>query len=219
MADMLQILQQYLCYGNTNCAQQFQQYSSNAAEGLFYLVFFPILFILLLIYIIVSAVSPNRKFTILISVALFAFIILQGWYGIFASFSKFWLYALIFLGILWFILYILLGNRRDTQNAAFSRGGGGGFGGVLAKVAKKALGWEKAELQLIMADIQQLEAIPLGGHGADEISSRIRARLLEFQTDIVRYGLSMGDFEKVRKKYLQVAKKKGLKVDDSVFKK
>jgi len=137
MADILQILQQFLCYGNSDCINLFNQYSYKPMEGLFYVVFFPIVFIILFIFIVSSSISPNRGFRALISVAVFAFIIMQGWYYLFATLGKFWLYLLVFLGFIWILIHTFVGRSKEEGGGGAKGRVGGAFDGIIGGAASR----------------------------------------------------------------------------------
>lgn len=123
MSDIFTILQDFLCYGNSQCAQIFNEYTYRpVVEGLFYTVFFPIVFILVFIFMLTNKIMKDHKgLNLLLSVAFFAFIILQGWYVWFMLLGKIWFVALIILGFFWLALY---GLRPGGIS------GGGGSGGA-----------------------------------------------------------------------------------------
>jgi hypothetical protein len=130
MADILSVIQQFLCYGSQPCIQEFNQYAYKPAEGIFYAVFFPIVVILLFVYIVSGAVGALKAkgFRILIGVAFFAFIILQGWYYFFILASKLWFLVLFLLGILWFGVHTFTGREGGGGGGAHARAMGGGEG-------------------------------------------------------------------------------------------
>jgi hypothetical protein len=90
-------------------------------EALFYVLFFPTVFIILFVYVI-SGIVINRvdgrpgALRLLISVTLYAFIVFQGFYSFFAALSKLW----------WLLLATLFGLFIFIRN--FIHGGGGGSG-------------------------------------------------------------------------------------------
>jgi hypothetical protein len=156
MADILTILQNFLCYGNSDCINLFNQYAFKPMEGLFYVVFFPILFIILFIFILSSSVSPNRGFRALLSIGVFAFIILQGWYYFFAMIGELWLYLLIFLGFIWILVHTFVGRSSGGEGGAKARSGGGTFSGVLGDAGKRL----KVQMSSELSDHQKrLEAL------------------------------------------------------------
>lgn len=140
MADILTILQNFLCYGNSDCINLFNQYTYKPMEGLFYVVFFPILFIVLFIFILSSSVSPNRGFRAVLSIGVFAFIILQGWYYFFAMIGELWLYLLVFLGFIWILVHTFVGRGSGKEGGAQARvgdGKAGMFAGVMGEAGKR----------------------------------------------------------------------------------
>ena len=122
-----------------------QLVSKYAAQGqiyqIFYLVFFPTLFILLFIYILTSRgpIGLHRGFKILVSVAVYAFIILNGWYSYFVMMSEFWMFLLILMGVVYFFW-----ARGGTKGGQLAQAGGGGqargrsvFGNISGQLANR----------------------------------------------------------------------------------
>ncbi len=122
-----------------------QLVSKYAAQGqiyqIFYLVFFPTLFVLLFIYLLTSrgAIGLHRGFKVLISIAVYAFIILNGWYSYFIMLSEFWLFMLIILGGVYFFW-----ARGGTKGGQLAQAGGGGqargrsvFGNISGQLANR----------------------------------------------------------------------------------
>jgi len=217
MADVLTMLQQFLCYGNQACTQEFQQYAYKPMEGIFYAVFFPIVFILLFVYIVSGAVGTLRArgFRIIIAVAVFAFIILQGWYHFFLMLGRLWLYVIIFLGFIWVLIHTFTGRGGDNGGGgAKGRTGDSGIFSALTKAAKdEVLGVVKVQLQTLEADIATLRNTPKGSHGINDISARINGMLLEMQGNPQKYGLHMGKVNEMRKAYMEICREKGIKID------
>ena len=213
MVDILQILQQFLCYGSSNCINLFNQYTYKPMEGLFYAVFFPILFIILFVYIVASSVSPNKGFRALMSVAVFAFIIMQGWYYFFASMAEFWLYGLIFLGFLWVLMYTLVGPKK----AAGGGGGraammtGGPFGKALNLARRKVTKAEKDEAKALEAQLRVFEAMTPGQHGLADAAKNFGDGLRAFRENSSYYGINTtGQYNKLLDRFKKNCKKKGI---------
>ncbi|MCD6496149.1 MAG: fatty acid desaturase [Candidatus Aenigmarchaeota archaeon] len=185
MADVLTLLQQFLCYNNSQCMQQFQQYAYKPMEGIFYAVFFPILFILLFVYIISSALGTfreNTKFRILIAVAVFAFIILQGWYGFFMMLGKLWLYVIVLLGFFWILMHTFVGSRGSGDGrarTAESLGRAGIGGSILARVGKDIRGETKNLEKEIDMSLNELKVVESSVKRGDTQAWRMAATLLE----------------------------------------
>jgi len=180
MADILQILQQFLCYGNSDCINLFNQYSYKPMEGLFYVVFFPIVFIVLFIFIVSSSISPNRGFRALISVAVFAFIIMQGWYYLFAMLGKFWLYLLVFLGFIWILIHTFVGRGKEEGGGAKGRSLGGGLvGKAMSRIGKDIRGDTSRAEKLIDRAIAEVAIIEKAVNRGDTQAWRMAASAIE----------------------------------------
>lgn len=126
MADVFQLLIEILRI-DTQLVNQY------AAQGplyqIFYLLFFPTLFIIVLIWILSHRVMEHKGLRLLIALAVYAFIILQGWYNFFVHISTFWLIGLIILGFLYMLFYRTGGGAGQPR--AKTLGSKGKAGGVL----------------------------------------------------------------------------------------
>lgn len=201
MVDVLTLLQQFLCYNNSSCMQQFQQYAYKPMEGIFYAVLFPIVFILLFVYIISIALgtfSESKKFRILIAVIVFAFIILQGWYGFFISISNLWLYVLVFLGFIWILVHTFIGSRGSSSTGkARTDGIGGGISGsnfigsAMSRVGKDLRSETKTLEKEIDMAIAEIKIIKNAVDKGDTQSWRMASSQLEKIHTLRREYLSM----------------------------
>jgi len=104
-------------------------YPNQPFEAIFYLIFFPTVFILLFIYILSNFIfrggeMQSRGLRILVSVAIYMFIIVGGWYSLFIALSRIWWIVIILLAGLWIFV------RHFT-------GGGGGSGAMPSATGKK----------------------------------------------------------------------------------
>jgi hypothetical protein len=93
-------------------------------EALFYLFFFPTVFIILFIWVITGVITQQiggktGGLRILISVALYAFIVFQEYYTLFVSLSQLW----------WLLLATIVGLYIFIRKIIHGNGGGGGAGG------------------------------------------------------------------------------------------
>ncbi len=117
LVDILKI-NQNLVYEYSNQGQLYQ---------LFYLIFFPTLFIVIFIWILSNKIMGQHKgLRLLLAVGVYAFIILQGYYSWFVMFSKYWLFGLIILGFLYMISYRgggIMGGGRAKAKAVEAGGG------------------------------------------------------------------------------------------------
>jgi len=104
---------------------------------LFYIVFFPTVFIIFFIYILSRLVIYSHKgIRVMISIAIYAFIVLQGYYKWFVYFSRFWLFGLLLIGILYMI--ITRGHEPKPQGGVKAKTVGGT--GSLVKLFEKTSG-------------------------------------------------------------------------------
>jgi hypothetical protein len=86
-------------------------------EALFYLFFFPTVFIILFIYIVIGVVidkagGKEGGLRLLVSVALYAFIVFQGYYNLFVSLSRLWWILLATLVGLWIFIRTMIHGRK-----------------------------------------------------------------------------------------------------------
>lgn len=102
-------------------------------ESVFYLIFFPTVVIILFVFIISGWVidritdrSGNNPLKLLVSVAFYAFIILQGYYTHFITLSRIWFLVVGIIVGLW-----LFGRTFGPRHR--EGGGGGGHGGGMPK--------------------------------------------------------------------------------------
>ncbi len=161
MASVLELIQQFLCYGNSQCMQEFNQFAYQPVEGLFYLVFFPIVFIIVFIYMLSNKLfSQHKGLRILIAVAFFALIILQGWYYLFMQLGKLWYLGLIILGFFWLLLYGLRGGIGGGQGRTGTGVGGGITGGLLSRIMNDVKGETRnleKELEMALGQVKIVE--------------------------------------------------------------
>ncbi|MCX6817270.1 MAG: hypothetical protein NTU57_00245 [Candidatus Aenigmarchaeota archaeon] len=118
------------------------QVAEYAAQGplyqLFYLIFFPTIFIVIFVWILTHAIigreGQHKAMRLLLAIAVYAFIVLQGLYNWFVMLSKFWLFGLMFLGFIYFITY--RGGRGGGGGGAHGKtiGGVGSGGGVVGYI-------------------------------------------------------------------------------------
>src|SRR3989338_6553734 len=104
MADLLDILMQFLCQQNTlgECQQFLNSYSDPIQQLVFFLLF-PIVFLVIFVTILSQEAVPRlgKKLGMLLTVAILIFIIIQGYYHYFLVISKLWMYFIVILLGLW----------------------------------------------------------------------------------------------------------------------
>ena len=91
MVELIDLLVDVLCQQGTasECHSFINSYPDPVQQMVFFL-FFPMVFLIIFVHILGSSISQragSTKFTLLISTAMFLFIIFQGWYYIFLNIS------------------------------------------------------------------------------------------------------------------------------------
>ncbi|MBL7160784.1 MAG: hypothetical protein ISS93_02965 [Candidatus Aenigmarchaeota archaeon] len=133
MADIIDILINILCQQGTSgkCSSFISAYP-DITQQLVWLVFFPAVFLLLFVFFISEGVTKDaKKYRTLLSIAIFIFVIFQGWYHYALTISKYWFIGVIILGGIYVIIH--------KMGAAGGGGGSGGGGGGSSRPLK-ALG-------------------------------------------------------------------------------
>lgn len=95
-------------------------------EALFFLVFFPSVFIILFIWVVTGVIMDKTGgkeggLRILISIALYAFIVFQGYYNFFVSLSKLWWILLATLVGLWIFIRVMI-HGKEGSGATYTGG-------------------------------------------------------------------------------------------------
>ena len=130
MASLIEIILGLLNVDLTNRFVQ-ETLRQGPVEATFYLIFFPTIFIIFFIYVlsawILSRFGGGTGLRLLVSVAIYALIVLEGWYTLVISVSNIW----------WLVVVALIGFWVFTR--AFVTGGGGGRGGAMPGTGKKSL--------------------------------------------------------------------------------
>ena len=95
--------------------------SEGVINGIFHLFFFPTVFLILFVMILVEKIglTHRKDFNLLLTVAIYSFIIMGGYYSTFVWLSEWWMYLLLVLGAYYLITY--------------HRNHGGGSGGAGSK--------------------------------------------------------------------------------------
>ena len=161
MVDILQMVLQFL---NVNCSIV-QCYYPNIFEGLFYLILLPSLLIILFIWFLSGAVigkfGTHKGLQLIISLAVYVFLIIEGFYTFFISMSFIWIVVVIVVGILFFIIRHITGGGGTGGGGALPapRGGVPG-GGLIGFGAKKLKGGGKADIEKQIDDrLSNMKAI------------------------------------------------------------
>jgi|GEM_PF-1954722 len=222
--DIMQTLVELLCptYGAQSACQNFINNPYHQViqplGPLIYFLFFPTVFLILLIYIgtgvvLRGNVSSVKGLRLLLSVAVLVAIIIQGYYPMILWLSDLWFLLLPLIFVLFFIIRHF--------------GGGGGGGGPMWNATKtgwfskakevawrKATGMEKADAAFIENQIIILENTDKGAHGIDEISGRIDGLLRNFydKASIIPGIPLADDYNHLVDRYRKACEKKNLPV-------
>ena len=188
-----------------NCSYVQCNYA-NPMEGLFNLVFFPSVFIILLIFMLANfvlgraGITDNKLMQFLLSIAFFAFIIFQDLYTTFVALSTVWYFAIILLIGLWLILRIFFGPHRGEPHGYYSKSGGGGVGGAIGDfIGRKAMNVitkEEEDMEKeIRSQFNQLENAykevknsPLGSEARGAAGARFVSISTKLEQLITEYG-------------------------------
>lgn len=149
----------------------------NEIEAMFYLLFFPTIFIILFIYILTNFIfrggeMKSKGLRLLISVGAYAFIIFQGLYSLFVSLSQlWWLMAILLVGLFAFIKFMFTGGGDGGDRPGHLPGvGGGAFGGWAKGRMRDVISGDREKLKKTINDriktlhgiINQMKHSPTG---------------------------------------------------------
>ena len=171
-------------------------------EALFYLLFFPTVFIILFVYVVVGAVldktgGKEGVLRLLVSVTMYAFIIFEGYYNLFVSLSKLWWLLLATLVGVWIFIRQFIQGGGNGGNSYSGFGGGRGFSGFISDKAKRKITGEEDDMKKEIKDAfktleQFYDAIKAGsGEGREIARTNFRdeqTRLRSLITDYGKYG-------------------------------
>jgi len=145
-ADLFEILRDFLCYGNTDCVRTFQDYASKPMEGIFYLVLFPTVFIIFMVYLSSDRLTHSPKIRLLIAMCLFAAVILQGWWYIATFIGRYWIFGAVVMGVFLVLGRGLFGKPKEGGASARTAGTFEGLGGALGRRLKSEFTGERKDL-------------------------------------------------------------------------
>ncbi len=148
MADLLQIIIEFL---KINC-NLVECYPNQPFEAVFYLIFFPSVFILLFIYILTNFILKGegkpQGLRILVSVAIYMFIVVGGWYSLFIAVSRLWWIIIILLVGFW----IFVRNYTGGESQSTGRMGTSALPGIGKYGIEKLKGGGKTNVEKRIAD-------------------------------------------------------------------
>jgi len=157
MVDVLDFLVNFLCQANTQsqCWEFINGYADPTQQLVFFL-FFPTIFVIIFITELSNTISASKKLGVLFSLAIYMFIVFQGWYYIALTLSKMWFIAVIILVGFWVVL-----TKMGAGGGGGTRGGNGNTGRSLLDAAKKIAIKNTAlnpyEIAQLRTEIERLE--------------------------------------------------------------
>jgi len=173
MADLMQMLIEFMridC-GVVEC------YYTNQIDAIFNLFFFPTVFILLVIYLLLNYILDEVRggLRLLIAVALYAVVVLNGLMTLFIPLSKFWWIVLILVVGAWiFFTRLLFRDRGGGGHGALAGAAAGGVAGYMSgKVARKLTERGKDDIKDIENDLKMLRGLvnKMGGEDTGRLSA------------------------------------------------
>ncbi|NIO22001.1 MAG: hypothetical protein GTN76_15040 [Candidatus Aenigmarchaeota archaeon] len=159
--------------------------------------------------------SDNRGLSVLVGIAVLAFIILNGWYTFFAYLSRFWIFLLVVIG---FILMWFYHKEKGPAETGKGRAVSMPFDGIGRKAAerlwKKVAGVEKDLEDVVLRAIEAVE----GSSNSVEFSENRGAAeiaLAEYRRAIELAGIKgpANKYNEFKKMLNEAIKKKGKKFD------
>jgi len=199
--ELMDMLVQFLC-PTSNAASSCQSFISSHSSVMppfgqyIYFLFFPTVFLLFFLWIVFKdAIKANKGISLIATIAVYVFIIIQGLYPIFLALGELWIVVIFLLGF----FYVLIHRFRKGD------GGGKGGGMTAAGGATTAAGsWIKEAMfgttpldprerlrqkKLLQDQIRILDAQikeqsdEMKGVSGDRERSEIRAKISQLQTD------------------------------------
>lgn len=136
MAEIVDTLINILCQqGTSSKCSQFVFTYPDVTQQIVWLVFFPSVFLLLFIIFIANGVAkePAVKYKTLVAIAIYVFIVFQGWYHYFLTLSKYWFIGVIILGGIYVVIHKMGAAGRGNE-------GGGGRSRGLSRIKEDITG-------------------------------------------------------------------------------
>ncbi len=219
--DIMNLLMQFLCPTSQSMqsCQSFVQAPYHQVlqplGPLLYFFFFPTVIILLFIYILSNTVLHGTKLTqglrLLIAIAVYIFIIINGWYPIFLWLSDIWFIIIIILGGFWYFIrghFGKGGGEGGSMSALRSSGKQGIVEQVIQRGKAELLGEVKSLEKKVDLKLQELENIqkavkedPGAWRAYAAMSGEAYAIISEYKEKLMIGGVPVGGRlkEKVKK--------------------
>lgn len=215
--ELMDMLVQFLC-PTSNAASQCQSFISSHSGiappfgAYIYFLFFPTVFLLLFLWIVFKdAIKANKGISLIASIAVYVFIIIQGLYPIFLALGELWIVFIFLLGF----FYLIIRRFRSDK-------GGGGKGGKMpglmgggmsaTRALNKLKGGEKTQAEMIKAEIDLFAAMDANAKDVSVVSERIAAQLRAFGSETSVFGKPVAsEYHELYKYYKETCRTKGVK--------
>ena len=175
--DIIEIAAEFLKIDQATVSNAMNQ---GVIQGIFHLFFFPSVFLIMFVMILMNRRGTGRKdLDLLITVSIYAFILMSGYYKYFVWMSTYWLYLLIFLGAIYVVTHHTSkqgGGSGGKQMPGIGRSATG-FGKVMNLAKGDPLGI-KGEIAQLEIDIVRAQNNP---DGSSELNKSISARMSQIR--------------------------------------
>lgn len=208
MVELIEMAAEFLKINPMLVSEYMQE---GTIQGIFYLFFFPSVFLFLFVMTLMNAKGPSRNdLKLLVTVSIYAFIIMSGYYTWFVWLSRWWLYLMIILGV-W---YMIMSHKSSGEIDKVGGGDAGGqprqspgygkkgstYGQVRDLMSGDPLGL-KGEIRQLKMDMMTASTHP---EGSNELNKSITARMSQLRSAIHNdprgavYKKEFSDLEKLK---------------------
>jgi len=217
--ELMDMLVQFLC-PTSNSASLCQNFISAHQSVMppfgqyIYFLFFPTVFLLLFLWIVFKdAIKANKGISLIATIAVYVFIIIQGLYPIFLALGELWIIVIFLLGFLYFIIHRFRGEGGGGgKGGGMTRAGLMGGGMSSARILNKLKGGERTQAEMIRAEIDLFSAMDANAKDVSAVSERIAAALKAFGSETSVFGKSVAsEYNELYKYYKEACKAKGMK--------
>lgn len=210
--ELMEMLVQFLC--PTSSSASLCQNFISAHQSVMppfgqyiYFLFFPTVFLLLFLWIVFKdAVHANKGISLIATIAVYVFIIIQGLYPIFLALGELWIVVIFILGFFYLIVRRFRGEGGGGgKGGPLSGLGGGAISYVGRKVSDVAVGEERRIIGSIERRMDTLEKAahnlehPPSGTDVARLQDSYRQALAEAETavkDLMQFN-SIGNLKDV----------------------
>ena len=193
MVDLIQIAAEFLKIDPMLVSEYMRE---GTVQGIFYLFFFPSVFLFLFVITLMNAKGPSRNdLKLLVTVSIYAFIVMSGYYTWFVWLSKWWLYLMIILGV-WYMIMAHKSKGGIDKVDGLQRGGGGHdvsglqrgkMNPVAAKAERDVLVKEIRDLNQLAKDSRNIPGAPMDAN-ITSMANSIEQRINIYENSLLGVG-------------------------------